>query len=108
MKTLLLIFTLLFSAATYAQTSDTLYCIQILSTKTPEYVTAEQLSIMPFDTVVYEQAGDYYSLMIVYSDLFEAEISLASWQRAYSDAFICRRTFAQASQLKKFYTNEAN
>jgi hypothetical protein len=108
MKTLLLIFTLLFSATAYAQTSDTLYCIQILSTKTPEYVTAEQLSIMPFDTVVYEQAGDYYRLMIVYSDLFEAEISLASWQRAYSDAFICRRTFAQASLLKKFYTNEAN
>lgn len=106
MKTLLLIFTLSFSAM--AQTSDTLYCIQILSTKTPEYVTAEQLEIMPFDTVVYEQAGDYYRLMIVYTDLFEAEISLASWQRAYSDAFICRRTFAQASLLKKFYTNEAN
>jgi hypothetical protein len=105
MKTLL--FILLFSAASYAQ-SDTLYCIQILSTKTPEYVTAEQLNIMPFDTVMYEQAGNYYRLMIVYSDLFEAEISLASWQRAYSDAFICRRTFAQASQLKKLYTNESN
>jgi hypothetical protein len=105
MKTLF--FILLFSAATYAQT-DTLYCIQILSTKTPEYVTAEQLNIMPFDTVMYEQAGNYYRLMIIYTDLFEAEISLASWQRAYSDAFICRRTFAQASQLKKFYTNESN
>jgi hypothetical protein len=46
--------------------------------------------------------------MIVYTDLFEAEISLTSWQRAYSDAFICRRTFAQASKLKKFYTNESN
>lgn len=107
MKTLLLIFTLLFSASAYAQT-DTVYCIQILSTKTPEYVTAEQLNIMPFDTVMYEQAGAYYRLMIVYTDLFEAEISLTSWQRAYSDAFICRRTFAQAAQLKKFYTNEAN
>ena len=108
MKTLLLICTLLISASTYAQKSDTLYCIQILSTKTPEYVTAEQLNIMPFDTVVYEQAGAYYRLMVVYNDLFEAEISLASWQRAYSDAFICRRTFAQAAQLKKFYTNESN
>lgn len=107
MKTLLLIFTLLFSATVYAQT-DTVYCIQILSTKTPEYVTAEQLNIMPFDTVMYEQAGAYYRLIVVYTDLFEAEISLASWQRAYSDAFICRRTFAQAAQLKKFYTNEAN
>jgi hypothetical protein len=105
MKTLF--FILLFSAAAYAQT-DTMYCIQILSTKTPEYVTAEQLNIMPFDTVMYEQAGNYYRLMIVYTDLFEAEISLASWQRAYSDAFICRRTFAQALQLKKFYTNESN
>jgi hypothetical protein len=105
MKTLF--FILLFSAASYAQ-SDTVYCIQILSTKTPEYVTAEQLNIMPFDTVMYEQAGNYYRLMIVYTDLFEAEISLASWQRAYSDAFICRRTFVQALQLKKFYTNESN
>jgi hypothetical protein len=105
MKTLL--FILLFSATAYAQT-DNMYCIQILSTKTPEYVTAEQLNIMPFDTVMYEQAGDYYRLMIVYPTKFDAEISLTSWQRAYSDAFICQRNNKQVANLRKFYVNETN
>ena len=105
MKTLF--FILLISATAYAQT-DIIYCIQILSTKTPEYVTAEQLDIMPFDTVMYEQAGDYYRLMIVYPDKFEAEISLTSWQRAYSDAFICQRNSKQVAKLRKFYVNETN
>lgn len=101
MKTLFLIFALSFSAL--AQSSDTFYCIQIMSTKNPEFVTAEHLAVMPLDTAMVELHGDNYRIMYVYSDLFEAEVSLTSIRRAFKDAFICRRTKEQVLDLYHFY-----
>jgi hypothetical protein len=104
MKTLLLIFTLLFSAASYAQTSDTFYCIQILSTRHPEYIRAEHLAMCELDQAQVEQVDSIYRIMLVYNTLEEAEIMLTTWKRAHKDAFICRRTSQQVLNYYQFYT----
>ena len=104
MKTLLLIFTLLFSAASYAQTSDTMYCIQILSTRHPEYIRAEHLAMCELEQAQVEQVDSLYRIMLVYNTLEEAEIMLTTWKRAHKDAFICRRTSQQVLNYYQFYT----
>ena len=102
MKTLL--FILLFSAAAYAQTSDTFYCIQILSTRHPEYIRAEHLAMCELDQAQVEQVDSIYRIMLVYNTLEEAEIMLTTWKRAHKDAFICRRTSQQVLNYYQFYT----
>lgn len=103
MKTLLLIFTLLFSASAYAQT-DTMYCIQILSTRHPEYVRAEHLAMCTLDNALVEQTDSLYRIMFAYDTYEEAEIMLTTWKRAHKDAFICRRTRQQVSKFYNFFS----
>ena len=102
MKTLL--FILLFSAAAYAQTSDTFYCIQILSTRHPEYIRAEHLAMCTIEQAQVEQVDSLYRIMFVYNTFEEAEIMLTTWKRAHKDAFICRRTSQQVLNYYQFYT----
>ena len=104
MKTLLFIFALLFSAAAYAQTSDTMYCIQILSTRHPEFIRAEHLAMCTIEQAQVEQTDSLYRIMFVYNTLEEAEIMLTTWKRAHKDAFICRRTSQQVLNFYQFYT----
>ena len=100
MKTLFFIFALSFSAM--AQTNDTLFCIQIMSTKTPQFIRAEHLAMCTLDSAMVEQAGDYYRILFVYQTLDEAETMLYTWQRAHKDAFICRRTRKQVDNFYPF------
>lgn len=100
MKTLFFILALSFSAM--AQQSDTLFCIQIMSTKTPQYIRAEHLAMCTLDSAMVEQAGEYYRILFVYESEMEADYMIATWQRAHKDAFICRRTREQVSELKYF------
>lgn len=100
MKTLILILMLSISAA--AQQTDTVYCIQILSTRTPQYIRAEHLAMCTLDQAMVEQSGDYYRILFVYETEEEADFMIATWQRAHKDAFICRRTKKQVEQLKPF------
>jgi hypothetical protein len=101
MKTLF--FILLFSAAAYAQT-DTMYCIQILSTRHPEFIRAEHLAMCTLEQAQVEQTDGLYRIMFVYNTLEEAEIMLTTWKRAHKDAFICRRTSQQVLNFYQFYT----
>lgn len=100
MKTLIFIFALAFSAM--AQQQDTFYCIQIMSTKTPQYIRAEHLAMCTLDSAKVEQAGEYYRILFVYETEMEADYMIATWQRAHKDAFICRRTRKEVEQLKPF------
>ena len=100
MKTLILILMLSISAA--AQQTDTVYCIQILSTRTPQCIRAEHLAMCTLDQAMVEQVGDYYRILFVYETEEEADFMIATWQRAHKDAFICRRTRKQVEQLKPF------
>ena len=101
MKTLF--FILLFSAAAYAQT-DTMYCIQILSTRHPEFIRAEHLAMCTLEQAQVEQTDSLYRIMFVYNTYEEAEIMLTTWKRAHKDAFICRRTSQQVLNFYQFYT----
>lgn len=101
MKTLL--FLLLFSASAYAQT-DTMYCIQILSTRHPEYIRAEHLAMCTLEQAMVEQTDSLYRIMFVYPTYEEAQIMLTTWKRAHKDAFICRRTKKQISKYYPFFS----
>jgi hypothetical protein len=102
MKTLFFILAL--SVSAMAQSSDTLYCIQIMSTKTPQYIRAEHLAMCTLDQAMVEQTDSLYRIMFVYDTFEEAEIMLTTWKRAHKDAFICRRTRKQVSQYFPFVT----
>jgi hypothetical protein len=102
MKTLF--FILCFAVSAIAQT-DSLYCIQIMSTKNIHLVRAEHLSMSTLDTAYVEQIGQYYRILIAYTTYDEAWFMLTTWQRAHKDAFItvrCRKHFNQ--HCKPFYT----
>jgi len=102
MKTLF--FILCFAVSAIAQT-DSVYCIQIMSTKNIHLVRSEHLSMSTFDTAHVEQVGQYYRILIPYSTYDEAWFMLTTWQRAHKDAFItvrCRKHFIQ--HCKPFYT----
>ena len=100
MKTLFFILALTVSAM--AQQADTFYCIQIMSTKTPQYIRAEHLAMCTFDSAKVEQAGEYYRILFVYETEEEADYMIATWQRAHKDAFICIRTKQEIDELKSF------
>lgn len=100
MKTLFLILAL--SVSAIAQQQDTFFCIQIMSTKTPQYIRAEHLAMCTLDSAKVEQAGEYYRILFVYETEEEADFMIATWQRAHKDAFICRRTRQEVEQLKNF------
>lgn len=102
MKTLF--FILCFAVSAIAQT-DSVYCIQIMSTKNIELVRSEHLAMCTLDTAHVEQVGQYYRILIPYQTYEEAWYMLTTWQRAHKDAFItvrCRKHFNQHS--KPFYT----
>jgi hypothetical protein len=92
-----LFFFLLLSFA--AQSQDTLYCVQIMSTRNPHLIRAEHVAMLP-DSAKMEHSDGMYRIMFVYPDLETAEIMLYSWQRAHKDAFV---TVRRREQLNKFY-----
>jgi hypothetical protein len=104
MKTVLFILAL--SVSAMAQQQDTLYCIQIMSTKTPQYIRAEHLAMCTLDKAMVEQQGEYYRILFVYETEEEADFMIATWQRAHKDAFICRRTKEQVSTFYPFITKD--
>lgn len=101
MKTLLF----LILSLTAAAQSDTLYCIQIMSTRNPHLIRAEHVAMLPDDAMI-EQSGEHYRIMFVYPDLETAEIMLHSWQRAHEDAFICVRRREQVNRFYPLFTTE--
>jgi len=102
MKTLLFILAL--SVSAMAQQSDTMYCIQILSTRHPEFIRAEHLAMCTIEQAQVEQTDSLYRIMFVYDTFEEAEIMLTTWKRAHKDAFICTRNRKQVSNYYPFYT----
>jgi hypothetical protein len=97
MKTLLFIMLLSLSAA--AQQQDTLYCIQIMSTRNPHLIKPEMVTMLP-DSAMIEHDNGTYRIMFVYPDLETAETMLYSWQRAHKEAFI---TVRRRDQVQNFY-----
>lgn len=104
MKTLFFILAL--SVSAIAQTPDTLFCIQIMSTKTPQYIRAEHLAMCTLDQAMVEEQDGWYRILFVYETEMEADYMIATWQRAHKDAFICRRTRKQVANLYPFVSKE--
>ena len=102
MKTLFLI---LFAVSVMAQSQDSIYCIQILSTKKPHLVEWKHLNMCSLDVPHIEKVGKQYRILIPYETYDEALFMLDTWKRAHKDAFITVRTKEQFEQHSKpFYT----
>jgi ABC-type antimicrobial peptide transport system ATPase subunit len=90
MKTLFFILMLSFSAA--AQQTDSVYCIQILSTKNPHLVKWEQLQMCTLDVPHVEKVGKQYRILIPYETYEEAWYMLDTWKRSHKTAFLTTRS----------------
>lgn len=104
MKNLLFLIAVLFSLSAAAQ-SDTLYCVQIISTQNPQLLRPEMISILP-DSAMVEYTGSTYRIMFVYPDYEQAMIAHSSWIKQHSGAFITKRTRKQVKQFYNLYTYE--
>ena len=89
MKTL---FFILFAVSVMAQSQDSIYCIQIMSTKNPHLVEWKHLNMCTLDVPHVEQVGNQYRILIPYETYDEAWFMLTTWQRAHKDAFLTTRS----------------
>ncbi len=101
MKTLFLI---LFAVSVMAQSQDSIYCIQILSTKNPHLVKWEQLQMCSLDVPHIEKVGKQYRILIPYETYDEAWFMLDTWKRAHKTAFLTIRSKEYFEKnISKFY-----
>ena len=89
MKTL---FFLLFAVSVMAQSQDSVYCIQIMSTKNPHLVEWKHLSMCTLDVPHVEQVGNQYRILIPYETFDEAWFMLDTWKRSHKTAFLTTRS----------------
>jgi hypothetical protein len=90
MKTLFFILMLSFSAA--AQQTDSVYCIQIMSTKNPHLVEWKHLAMSTLDVPHVEKVGKQYRILIPYETYEEAWYMLDTWKRSHKTAFLTTRS----------------
>jgi hypothetical protein len=79
-----------FSAA--AQQTDSVYCIQILSTKNPHLVEWKHLAMCTLDVPHVEKVGKQYRILIPYETYEEAWYMLDTWKRSHKTAFLTTRS----------------
>jgi hypothetical protein len=79
--------------------SDTIWCIQVLSTRNPHLIKPEMVSAFP-DTAMVEESAGWYRILFLYNDKEQANLYLHSWQRQHDNAFIMLRS---RSDIKKMY-----
>lgn len=102
MKNIILFILFLFAAPVFAQ--DTLYCIQLFSTRNLHLVKPEMVS-MTYDTVMVEFAHDGWNRVVVpYTTLEEADLMLHTWQRGHRNAFIVARPVAEVAKMVPLFT----
>ena len=89
MKTL---FFILFAVSVMAQSQDSIYCIQIMSTKNPHLVEWKHLAMCTLDVPHVEQVGKQYRILIPYETYEEAWYMLDTWKRSHKTAFLTTRT----------------
>lgn len=75
-----------------AQKQDSVYCIQIMSTKNPLLVKWEQLQMCSLDVPHVEKVGRQHRILIPYETYDEAWFMLDTWKRAHKTAFITIRS----------------
>ncbi len=101
MKTLFLI---LFAVSVMAQSQDSIYFIQILSTKKPHLVEWKHLNMCSLDVPHIEKVGKQYRILIPYSTYDEAWFMLDTWKRAHKTAFLTIRSKEYFDKnISKFY-----
>jgi hypothetical protein len=89
-------------AENYVQ-SDTVWCIQVLSTRNPHLLRPEMLSAFD-DPAMVEHCDGWYRIVFVYAKLEDAQIHLQSWQRQHKKAFITTRSRSQEKKMYPLYT----
>lgn len=108
MKKLFFILATMVSCFAVAQTSDTTYCIQLMSTRNIHLVKPEMVS-MTYDTVIVQSAHDGWSRVLVsYNTLEEAEIMLWTWKRSHEDAFIRKIARREVDSMPQLFSWESN
>lgn len=109
MRNLILIITLsigalnIFAQSVNKQQIDSVWCIQLLSTRNIQLVKPEMLSAMD-DNALVETAGDWSRVLVVCESKEQADMYLYSWQRQHREAFIVLRDRKQIAKMYPLFT----
>ena len=103
MKTLLTIAALFFTLQLSAQQQDSVYCIQLLSTRNPELLKPEMVSTFQ-ETCKVEQYGEWYRILYLCENYDEAVIFLHSWKRQHKNAFIVKKSTIEIQKMYNLFT----
>lgn len=79
--------------------SDTVWCVQVMSTRNPHLITAEMVSSFD-DQAMVESVDGWYRILFLYNDKETAEIYLHSWQRQHKKAFL---TIRKRKETERYY-----
>jgi hypothetical protein len=82
---------------------DSVYCIQLLSTRNIHLVKPEMISAF-LDTSYVEQSGEWSRVLVVCESMEQAEKYLTSWRRQHKNAFIVIRSSDQVKKLYPLFT----
>lgn len=85
---------------------DTVWCIQIFSTRNVHLVKPEMVAMMEEPALVEPAHNGWNRILIPYATLDEAETSLLTWQRAHDNAFILPRTGKKLAKMQSLFTWE--
>jgi|LauGreDrversion2_5_1035112.scaffolds.fasta_scaffold364169_1 hypothetical protein len=85
-------------------TQDTVWCIQIFSTRNVHLVKPEMVAMMEEPAMVEPAHDGWNRILIPYATLDEAETSLLTWQRAHDNAFILPRTGKKLAKMQSLFT----
>lgn len=113
MKTLILIFAILFTVTVYGQTTKETghyYCVQVMSTENPELLKPAYFTMMHEQAMVeYATVNGrkYYRIIFIYNSIEDQDSALHNWKHQYKDAIRITRSEAQIQKMTKLFT-EAN
>ena len=82
---------------------DTIYCIQLMSTRNIHLVKPEMVAAFDVNAY-YETSGEWNRVLIVCANREEADTYLYSWQRQHKGAFIVLRNSNEVDKMLPLFT----
>ena len=110
MKTLILIFAILFTVTVYGQTTKETgfyYCVQVMSTENPEllkpvyFTMMHEKAMVEFATV---NGRKYYRIIFIYNSIEDQDSALHNWKHQYKDSIRVTRSEAQIQKMYPLFT----
>ena len=78
----------LFIFITNIKAQDTLYAVQVLSTRNVHLLEKKHFNLFENEVPKVEYTNNYHRIIFIYDNRLDAEIMLHNWSMIFKDAFI--------------------